>query len=92
MPRFERRWVVVTFLFLGILVSYIDRGNLSVAANAMMHDFQFSPARMGVLLSSFFWTYALFMIPAGFLVDRFGIRVTYLVGLGLWSVASTLVG
>lgn len=47
---------------------------------------------MGVLLSSFFWTYALFMIPAGFLVDRFGIRVTYLAGLGLWSVASTLVG
>lgn len=92
MLRFERRWVVVTFLFLGILVSYIDRGNLSVAANAMMHDFQFSPARMGVLLSSFFWTYALFMIPAGFLVDRFGIRATYLAGLGLWSVASTLVG
>lgn len=92
MPRFERRWVVVTFLFLGILVSYVDRGNLSVAANAMMHDFQFSPARMGVLLSSFFWTYALFMIPAGFLVDRFGIRTTYLVGLGLWSVASALVG
>lgn len=82
----------MTFLFLGILISYVDRGNLSVAANAIMKDFQFSAPRMGVLLSSFFWTYALFMIPAGFLVDRFGIKSTYLIGLGLWSVASALIG
>lgn len=88
----DRRWVVMTFLFLGILISYVDRGNLSVAANAIMKDFQFSPPRMGVLLSSFFWTYALFMIPAGFLVDRFGIKSTYLIGLGLWSIASALIG
>ena len=27
---------------------------------------------MGTLLSAFFWTYALFQIPAGYLTDRFG--------------------
>jgi MFS family permease len=47
---------------------------------------------MGVLLSSFFWTYSLFMIPAGLLVDRYGIRYTYLAGLALWSIASALIG
>ena len=28
----SRRWVVVTFIFLGILISYVDRGNLGIAA------------------------------------------------------------
>jgi MFS family permease len=92
MPSPHHRWLVVAFLFLGILISYIDRGNLSVAANVIMRDFALSPPKMGLLLSSFFWTYALFMIPAGFLVDRWGIRSTYLAGLALWSLASTLVG
>ena len=82
----------MAFLFLGILISYIDRGNLSVAANAMMADFGFSTGRMGVLLSSFFWTYALVMIPAGMLVDRYGIKRMYLIGLGLWSLAGALIG
>jgi ACS family glucarate transporter-like MFS transporter len=43
---------------------------------------------MGVLLSAFFWTYALFQIPAGAFVDRFGIRRSYAVGFLVWSLAS----
>src|SRR5258708_36298044 len=32
---------------------------------------------MGTLLSSFFWTYAVFQFPSGYLVDRFGIPAGY---------------
>src|SRR4030095_453542 len=42
--------------------------------------------------SSFFWTYALFQIPSGYLVDRFGIRVVYAVAFLVWSLASAGVG
>jgi MFS family permease len=83
-----RRQSVVGLIFLGILISYIDRGNLSIAAASMMRDFQLSPAAMGTLLSAFFWTYAAFQIPAGAIVDRFGIRRTYAAAFLLWSVAS----
>ena len=84
----NRRWTVLALIFAGILVSYVDRGNLSIAATAVMRDFKLPPASMGLLLSAFFWTYALFQIPAGFAVDRFGIRRVYAGAFFIWSLAS----
>ncbi|HVV46068.1 MAG TPA: MFS transporter [Bryobacteraceae bacterium] len=84
----NRRWAVLSLVFFGIVISYIDRGNLSIAAPSMMRDFAISPAAMGVLLSAFFWTYGLFQIPSGILVDRLGIRRAYAAGFLIWSVAS----
>jgi ACS family D-galactonate transporter-like MFS transporter len=84
----NRRWAVLALVFVGILISYVDRGNLSIAAAPMMRDFQISPATMGMLLSAFFWTYALFQIPAGAIVDRIGIRWVYAGAFLIWSLAS----
>ncbi len=84
----SRRWGLLALVFLGILISYVDRGNLSIAAESIMRDFRLTPASMGVLLSAFFWTYALFQIPAGLMVDKFGIRVVYASGFLIWSLAS----
>jgi MFS family permease len=87
----NRRYVVVSLIFAGMLISYIDRGNLSIAAASMMRDFAISPAAMGTLLSAFFWTYAFFQLPAGAVVDRFGIRRTYAAAFLAWSLASGFV-
>jgi len=87
----RRRWVLLALVFAAIVINYIDRGNLSVAAPAMMKDFSITPATMGVLLSAFFWTYAAFQIPAGLIVDRFGIRWSYTVGFLVWSLASAAI-
>ena len=84
----SRRWGLLVLVFFGILISYVDRGNLSIAAVAMMRDFKIAPESMGVLLSAFFWTYALFQMPAGLLVDKFGIRLVYAGAFFLWSIAS----
>ena len=43
---------------------------------------------MGLLLSVFFWTYAIFQLPAGYIIDRFGIRLVYAIAFTLWSLAS----
>src|SRR6185437_10597778 len=87
----SRRWIVLVLVFFGIVVCYIDRGNLGVAAPSIMQDFRISPATMGVVLSSFFWTYALFQIPAGALVDRLGIRTSFAAGFLVWSLASAAI-
>ena len=88
----RHRWTVVALLFAGVVINYIDRGNLSVAAVPLMRDLQVVPGGMGTLLSAFFWTYALFQIPAGYLTDRFGLKRMYAAGFLLWSVASALTG
>jgi MFS transporter, ACS family, D-galactonate transporter len=84
----HRRWTVVALIFTGILISYIDRGNLGIAAASIMRDFHFEPGLMGMLLSAFFWTYALFQVPAGAIVDRIGIRRVYAAAFLIWSMAS----
>ncbi|HEY3741368.1 MAG TPA: MFS transporter [Bryobacteraceae bacterium] len=87
-PVVSRRWIVVGLLFLGMVVSYIDRGNLSIAAGSIMRDFGIAPDSMGMLMSAFFWTYGLFQIPAGTLIDRVGIRWIYAFAFLTWSLAS----
>ena len=88
----SRRWIVVALIFFGIVISYIDRGNLGIAAPSIMRDFGFSTASMGMLLSAFFWTYGAFQIPAGTLIDKVGIRLVYAGAFVLWSVASSAIG
>jgi len=90
--QYQVRWAVVSLLFLGVLVSYIDRGNLSIAAVPIMKDLKLSPAVMGTLMSAFFWSYSLLQIPAGYLIDRFGYKWTYGAAFILWSLASTGIG
>ncbi|HVW07134.1 MAG TPA: MFS transporter [Bryobacteraceae bacterium] len=84
----NRRWAVLALVFFGIVISYVDRGNLSIAAPSMMRDFAITPTAMGVLLSAFFWTYGAFQIPSGILVDRLGIRRAYAAGFLIWCAAS----
>jgi MFS transporter, ACS family, D-galactonate transporter len=44
------------------------------------------------LFSAFFWTYAGFMIFAGWLIDRYNVIWVYAVGYLLWSGATALTG
>ena len=88
MPR--RRWRIGLLLGAGVLVNYIDRINLSVAAPQLQQQFGLGNAQLGVLFSAFFWTYALLQIPSGVLLDRFGVTRIGRIGILLWSAASML--
>ncbi|MFN0166722.1 MAG: MFS transporter [Bryobacteraceae bacterium] len=88
----RQRWLVVILLFCAMLINYVDRGNLSIVAVPLMKEFGLSPTMMGTLLSAFFWTYACLQVPAGYLVDRFGLKWTYATAFVLWSLASAAVG
>jgi ACS family D-galactonate transporter-like MFS transporter len=87
----RRRWILLGLVFIAIMINYVDRGNLGIAAPDIMKDFRIAPESMGVLLSAFFWTYAAFQIPAGALVDRFGIRWSYTLSFLVWSLASAAI-
>jgi ACS family D-galactonate transporter-like MFS transporter len=91
-PVNSRRWAIVILLFIAVMINYIDRGNLSVAAVPAMRELGIAPSAMGTLLSAFFWTYAVFQIPGGYLTDRFGLRWTYAAGFLLWSLGAAAIG
>jgi MFS family permease len=88
----HRRWWIVGLLFLGMLINYVDRGNLSIAAVPIMRELHLSTSMAGVTLSAFFWTYLVFQFPAGYFVDRTGLRLSYGISFLVWTLSSAAVG
>ena len=73
-------------------INYIDRGNLSIAASRLATELQLDPEKVGLLLSSFFWTYAAMQIVSGWLIDRFSVYWIFAGGFFIWSAATALTG
>jgi len=88
----SKRVLVYALLFLMTGISYLDRVNLSVAAGPMAKEIGLSPVALGWLFSGFLWTYILFLVPAGWLVDRFGYRSIGAAAIALWSLATASTG
>jgi MFS family permease len=88
----NRRWSIVGLLFLASLINYLDRAAISFALPLISKDFHLTPQTKGLLLSSFFWSYALMQIPIGWSADRFNLRWLYAGAFVLWSFAQGLTG
>lgn len=88
----RRRYRVMWMLFIGVVINYLDRSNISIVAPRLADDLRLSPAMLGLTLSAFGWTYAIFQLPASRFVDRVNPRLHFAVALALWSVATFLIG
>jgi MFS transporter, ACS family, D-galactonate transporter len=85
-------WAVLVLLVISVFINYIDRSNLSVAAPLLKEELHLSATQLGKLLSAFFWTYALFQVVSGWLVDRFNVNWVIAAGFFLWSTATAATG
>ncbi|HXN24821.1 MAG TPA: MFS transporter [Candidatus Dormibacteraeota bacterium] len=88
----QRRWGIVGLLFTASLINYLDRAAISFALPLISKDFHLGPETKGLLLSSFFWSYALMQIPIGWCADRFDLRWLYAGAFAVWSLAQGLTG
>jgi MFS transporter, ACS family, D-galactonate transporter len=86
------RFVILALLFFTVVINYLDRSNLSVAAPQLGKDLGIDTVRMGVVFSAFGWSYAFCQIPGGWLADRANPRTMYAVLIALWSVATATLG
>lgn len=85
-PR--RRWRIAWLLGIGVLVSYLDRVNLSASHGALIVAFGISDVAFGYLSGAYNFTYWLCQLPIGVVLDKFGVRRVGRVGTGLWSIAT----
>src|SRR3984957_8972246 len=83
---------VLFLLAFSVLINYIDRSNLSIAAPLLQDELHISNSQLGILLAAFFWTYGLMQLPAGWLVDRFDVKWVFAAGFFLWSIATAVTG
>lgn len=85
-----RRWTIIGLLNVGMIIAYVSRSNLPVALTVsdFIRSFHLSDLDRGTLNSSFFWAYAALQIPAGWLVDRYGVKWPYALSFLFWCLAS----
>ena len=65
---------VLALLAICLLINYVDRGNLSIAAPLLKDELGMSASQLGILLSAFFWSYTAMQFVSGWLVDRFDVN------------------
>lgn len=86
------RYLIAGMLFLSVVINYLDRANLSVAASQLAKDIGFDDVQKGYVLAAFGWTYAAMQVPGGWLVDKVSPRILYPVAIALWSLATIGLG
>ena len=90
-PETGCRWYIVVLLAMGTAINYIDRVNFWVATPTLMKEFGLGTAEMGILMSAFFWSYTITMLPSGYLLNKFGPKkVLGFAGLS-WGAVTMLV-
>ena len=83
---------VLSVLCLMSFLMYVDRTNISTAALAIRHDLHLNNAQLGLVFSAFAVTYALAMIPGGFIADKLGARKMLAICGVLWAMGTLLTG
>src|ERR1700688_1409912 len=87
-----KRFYIAGLLFLNLFINYMHRINLSVAAPAIARDFHWDAGKMGLLFSSYQWTYCVFLLLWGWTSDRIGTRWVNGLSVTMWSIAGMLTG
>lgn len=88
-PTRVRYLVLVWFCGLAML-AYIHRNSISVPAERIAQELEISEQELGFVLGMFFWGYAAFQLPAGWISWRYGSRIVVPVLIVVWSACNSL--
>ena len=83
---------LVLMLGASVLLNYVDRGAIGVAAPLMKSDLGLSATSFGLAVSAFFWVYAPVQLVLGRLCDRLSVYRLLAFGTVLWSASTLLMG
>jgi ACS family glucarate transporter-like MFS transporter len=87
-----RRGFIYALLFTLLMISMLDRINMSVAGSSIAKEMNLNPTELGYLFSSFLWIYVLCLLPWGAITDWLGTRRTIGSAIVLWSIAQMCSG
>lgn len=84
------RWIIVTLLFFGTTINYIDRQIIGLLKPVLETEFNWSETDFAHIVMAFTAAYAIGLLLIGRLIDKTGTRIGYIIIVTLWSVASML--
>ena len=91
-PQTRVRYLILFMLFAITTINYADRATISIAGPKIVEALGLTPVQMGYIFSAFAWSYVIAQLPGGWLLDRFGSRITYFFSIFFWSLFTVLQG
>ncbi len=85
-PRGRVRWVVCWLLFAAVVLSYIDRLVLGVLKPQLTALYGWTNSGYGDVTGYFQVCYGLGFLAFGWLIDRIGPRLGYMLAMGIWTI------
>lgn len=90
--RANYRWVIFAVISAQYIFVFFHRVSPAVVAPDLVRTFDLTGAALGVLSSSYFYTYAFLQIPVGMLIDMWGPRRTVFIFNLVAGLAALLFG
>ncbi|MCC8960865.1 MFS transporter [Bradyrhizobium sp. Pear76] len=84
----DRAYLAWTAVAIAYAIAFLQRVSPQSISLSFMHDFNTDAAGVAMLASSYFWGYTFMQIPAGLLVDRYGVKRVVLVSMVASSLGS----
>jgi ACS family glucarate transporter-like MFS transporter len=90
--RTRTRWLILAMLFAITTINYADRATIAIAGPDIKKELGLTAVQMGFVFSAFAWSYVVAQLPGGWLLDRFGSKITYFFSIFLWSTFTLFTG
>lgn len=84
------RWLIVTLLFAGTVINYLDRQVIGLLKPILEVEFSWTETDFGRIMSAFSFAYAIGLLVSGKFIDQVGTKLGYTVAVVLWSLASMI--
>jgi ACS family hexuronate transporter-like MFS transporter len=82
------RWTICALIFFATTVNYLDRQVIGILKPLLESDLGIGEKAYSHIIMAFQLLYALGMVIAGRLIDKFGTKIGYGVAVILWSIAA----
>ncbi len=82
------RWTICSLLFFATTINYIDRQVLGILAPVLQKDIGWNEIEYGYIVTAFTAAYAIGLLFAGRLIDRFGTKIGFSIAIVVWSIAA----
>lgn len=88
----RNRWAIAFLTGVGVFVTFVLRLNLSPVASVLAKELRLTDFELGLLLSGYLWVYTVLQPVAGWATDRFGAKLSMLVGGVAGSIITIATG
>jgi len=91
-PAPRKNWLALAVLLAGFFMALLDATIVNVALPSIKSSLNATESTLSWIISGYALTFGLALIPAGRLGDRLGHKWVYIVGVGLFTLASAYCG